>query len=80
MSLYESLSNLGKRDAPAKPDDNSRDTAHSSSVQQIVDMSLISGAEVDKDAGDFKNYPEITEKTREVLTAKGIKGLFPIQQ
>jgi ATP-dependent RNA helicase DDX21 len=43
-------------------------------------MAQVSGADVATDAGNFKNYPEITEKTQEVLTAKGITGLFPIQQ
>lgn len=59
--------------------EQSRDTA-ASSIQQIVDMAQVSGANVDADAGSFKNYPEIPEKTQEVLAAKGITSLFPIQQ
>lgn len=29
--------------------------------------------------GDFENFPEITQKTREGLIARGIKHLFPVQ-
>jgi superfamily II DNA/RNA helicase len=32
------------------------------------------------DAGNFSNFPEIPQKSVEVLTAKGYKCLFPIQQ
>ena len=32
------------------------------------------------DAGNFKNFPEIPERSVENLRAKGIKSLFPIQQ
>lgn len=77
MSLYES--NLGKRNAPMQLEDQQRDTA-ASSIQQIIDMAQVSGADFEVDAGSFKNYPEIPEKTQEVLGANGITGLFPIQQ
>ena len=30
--------------------------------------------------GEFENYPEIPEKTRDNLRSKGYKNLFPIQQ
>lgn len=43
-------------------------------------MTQVSGGSFDADAGKFENFPEITAKTREVLIAKGITGLFPIQQ
>jgi len=80
MSLYES--NLGKRSAPNKagevsPQEGQRETA-ASSIQQIIDMSQVSGANCDADAGNFKNFPEIHERTCEVLKAKGITSLFPI--
>ena len=29
--------------------------------------------------GDFDNFPEITQKSRELLIARGITGLFPVQ-
>lgn len=34
----------------------------------------------DADAGNYKNFPEIPQKSVEVLTSKGYLGLFPIQQ
>lgn len=32
-----------------------------------------------KNEGDFDNFPEITQKTREGLKARGINYLFPVQ-
>jgi superfamily II DNA/RNA helicase len=32
-----------------------------------------------KNEGDFDNFPEITEKTKQVLKARGIMHLFPVQ-
>ena len=32
----------------------------------------------DNSKGDFTNYPEISEKSQEVLKSKGFKSLFPI--
>lgn len=29
--------------------------------------------------GDFDNFPEITQKSRELLIARGINALFPVQ-
>jgi ATP-dependent RNA helicase DDX21 len=29
--------------------------------------------------GDFDNFPEITQKSRELLVARGINALFPVQ-
>lgn len=90
MSLYES--NLGKRSGPSKAgeghgqekeshskkrDNKERETA-SSSIQQIIDMSQVSGGDFGADAGNFSKFPEITERTKEVLRAKGITSLFPI--
>lgn len=75
MSLHES--NLGKRSGPGmageghgqekeshskKRDEKERETA-TSSIQQIVDMAQVSGGNFDADAGNFSNFPEITEKT-----------------
>ena len=33
----------------------------------------------DNSKGEFINYPEISEKSQEVLKSKGFKSLFPIQ-
>lgn len=32
-----------------------------------------------KNEGDFDNFPEITQKTRDSLKARGINYLFPVQ-
>ena len=31
-----------------------------------------------KNEGDYENFPEISEKTRQSLIARGIKYLFPV--
>jgi len=41
-------------------------------------MSQVSGGNFAADAGKFSNFPEIPERTCEVLRAKGITSLFPI--
>jgi len=55
-----------------------RDLNNSSSLTRETE--LVGGIPVDhvpKD-GEFESFPEVPEKTREVLRAKGYKNLFPI--
>ena len=45
----------------------------------MIDVAQVSGGDFDPNDGKFSNFPEITDKTVEVLKAKGITSLFPIQ-
>jgi len=51
--------------------------------QNHQDIQLPVGANMRTDVlkveGDFSNFPEITQKTRESLIARGITYLFPVQ-
>lgn len=49
--------------------------------QQEIQLPIGANMQTDilKVEGDFSNFPEITQKTRESLIARGITYLFPVQ-
>ena len=44
--------------------------------QQQLSNPLVEGAK--RPEGDFDNFPEITQRSRELLRARGINNLFPV--
>jgi superfamily II DNA/RNA helicase len=51
---------------------------HVIQVPHVPNVNAMLG-DVVRNEGDFDNYPEITEKTRIGLRARGISHLFPVQ-
>jgi len=71
---------LGKRttsNAEYSKGKTERDSARPSTAITESDISAVGGS---KDDGDFSKFPDIPEKSREVLMMKGFTHLFPIQQ
>lgn len=73
-----SAEKLRKRDDKSDRKTNSRwgrkksQSSEKNGANGEVDQTLLNSA------GNFANYPEITQKTQENLKKKGIEGLFPI--
>ena len=48
-------------------------------MQQHQHATPVADVVVKKAVGDFDNFPEITQKSREILITRGITSLFPVQ-